>query len=171
MGDIGENQPQRRCLDWMIVSGTCHFAKDRSAFQTYRGVGTSVRNFIIKDQTIFVAGVGTVELRVRSSKEEGSPDRVLVMENVLHIPSAICNGFNWAVYRAINGGHVNLELEFNGCDSDGRPLWCGQPYVGLQKLVLAGNPQGESYLKEGGHYCLSIYVSNDDLRAIQAAAA
>jgi len=74
-----ENPPQRRrCWDWMIVSGDCHYARDRSAFKTYRHVGKTIRgNAMISNQNIFVAGIGTVELRVRTSNEEGSPERLI----------------------------------------------------------------------------------------------
>jgi len=158
-----ENPPDCRCWDWMIVSGTCHYARDRVAFTTYRPVRKVVGN-------TFVAGTGTVELRVRTSNEEGSPDGVLVLENVLHIPRAICNGFNWAAYQRITGGSARLGLESQGFDRDGRPIWCGQPFVGLEKLVLAGNPQGDSNLWEGGHYSLSMYISNEELELVRATA-
>ena len=166
-----ENSSQRRCWDWMVVSGTCHYAKDRSAFKTYHEVGKTVGHTMFPEQTIFVAGIGTVELNVRSSNEDGTPDRLLVLENVFHIPSAICNGFSFVVYQNTNGGNAHLGPDqFQGFDNDGMPLWCGQPFRRLQKLVLVGNPQGETYLPEGGHFSLSIYLSEVDLRTVLAAA-
>jgi hypothetical protein len=180
MGEIGSSvkegrtngiqSQQDRCWDWMIVSGTSHYARDRSAFKTYRHVGKAVKNTIAPELDLFVAGIGTVELGVRTGDEEGSPDGVLVLENVLHVPNAICNGFSWVVYDGMHGGFTHIGLETRGFDRDGRPLWCGQPFVGLRKLVLAGNPQGVSNLRDGGHFMLSIYVTNDDLGIIQAAA-
>jgi Pol polyprotein len=165
-----ENPPQRRrCWDWMIVSGDCHYARDRSAFKTYRHVGKTIQgNAMILNQNIFVAGIGTVELRVRTGNEEGSPDGMLVLENVLHIPRALCNGFNWLEHQRMTAGGIRIGLETKGIDRDGRPSWCSQPFVGFSKLALAGNPQGDSYLHEGGHYSLSIYISDEDLGFVLA---
>ncbi|KAL4863507.1 hypothetical protein BDV12DRAFT_177432 [Aspergillus spectabilis] len=161
-----ENPPRRRCWDWMIVSGSCHFAKNRSSFVTYRRVGYKVSNSLTGGTDTFVAGVGTVELRVRSSNRKGFPIRTLVLENVLHIPSAICNGFCWAKYHSAHGGSVSLRKEFSGTDGQDHPLWYGQSFRGLNKLVLAGNPQGESYLEDGESYILSMYIDEDDLKKI-----
>lgn len=166
-----ETPPQRRCWDWMIVCGDCHYARDRSAFKTYRHVGKTVTgNGLIPNQNIFVAGIGTVELRVSTDNEEGSPDGVLVLENVLHLPSAICNGFNCVKYHNIIGGSSRLGRDTKGFDGDGRIIWRGQPFIGLQKLVLAGNPRGDSSLREseGVMHSLSVYISNEDLRTVMA---
>jgi hypothetical protein len=155
----------------MIVCGDCHYARDRSAFKTYRHVGKTVLgNGMLTNQNIFVAGIGTVELRVHTGNEEGSTDGVLVLENVLHIPSAICNGFNFVEYQRINGGSARIGRDTKGFDRDGRTIWYGQSFVGLQKLVLAGNPQGDSSLSDGGSYSLSIYISHEDLELVRATA-
>jgi hypothetical protein len=153
--------PKRRCWDWMIVSGTCHYAKDRSSFKTYRPLGKTIKGKVFGSH-VYVAGIGAVELNLRSSSKKGSPDRVLVLESVLHIPSAICNGFHWMKYQRENGGSVYTEDNWKGSDDVGRPLWYGKPFCGLHKLALAGNPQGESYLKEDGEYVLSMYISMED---------
>lgn len=103
--------------------------------------------------------MGTVELQVRRSP--GSNDTgPLVLENVLHIPGAICNGLN-----AVGGlGHnVTFGDIAQGFDrSDGRPLWYGKTYCGLWRLALAGNPQGVSLLGDDGVYSLSIYLSDEE---------
>ncbi|KAB8209340.1 hypothetical protein BDV34DRAFT_188913 [Aspergillus parasiticus] len=164
-----ENSSHRRCWDWVIVSGNCHYARNRSSFVTYRRVGLVISDGIFGGD-IFVAGMGTVELRVRASKTEGSPVRTLVLDSVLHIPSAMCNGFCFAKYNTVYGGTTFLGPEFSGTDRQNHPLWYGEPFCGLQKLVLAGNPQGESYLedwkRDGGSFCLSMYVDEKDLEEI-----
>ncbi|KAL4744787.1 hypothetical protein BDW72DRAFT_74619 [Aspergillus terricola var. indicus] len=142
-----QNPPRRRCWDWIIVSGNCHYAKNRSFFKAYRRVGQLVRNHTGGEA--YIAGVGTVELNVRASPKRRSPTQKLVLENVLHIPSAICNGFSMTTYYASHGGTVRSSPCFQGTDEHGSALWYGQPFLGLEKLVLAGNPQGESYLDDG----------------------
>ncbi|KAL4783375.1 hypothetical protein BJX76DRAFT_330019 [Aspergillus varians] len=114
----------------------------------------------------FVAGVGTVELRVRSSNRGGYPIRTLVLENVLHIPSATCNGFCWPKYHSAHGGSVSFDQELLGTDGQDHLLWYGQFFCGLRKLVLAGNPQGESYLENGKSYFFSMYIDENDLKEI-----
>src|SRR5947199_6829766 len=93
MGEIGEywrdakvhkkrqkqaNPPRRRCWDWIIVGGHCHYAKNRSSFTTYRRISGTA-------QGARVIGIGTVKLQVRRSPTE-SDTHTLVLEDVLHIP-------------------------------------------------------------------------------------
>ncbi|RWR00118.1 hypothetical protein C8Q69DRAFT_441164 [Paecilomyces variotii] len=56
-----ENPPRRRCWDWMLVMGSCHYARNRSSFKEYRRVGRKVTTAVIPGD-VYVAGVGTVEL-------------------------------------------------------------------------------------------------------------
>ncbi|EED22777.1 conserved hypothetical protein [Talaromyces stipitatus ATCC 10500] len=144
-----EEAPRRRCWDWMIVS-------------EYRRVGKDVSTGWIQGMTTYVAGVGTVELKVQPKLEEGSPFRTLVLENVLHIPGAVCNGFSVAVYHTIHGGIARTGRTAEGTDEDGYPLWCSEDFKGLKKLVLAGNPQGESYLDDGPKV-LSVNIDMDEI--------
>ncbi|RAH85140.1 hypothetical protein BO86DRAFT_407521 [Aspergillus japonicus CBS 114.51] len=137
---MGENPSRRRCWDWMVVSGTNHYAKNRASFKSYRPV-----NRMVSNGTLFIAGVGTVELSVRASPARGSPTRTLVLDNVLHIPKAICNGFCFGQYHTIHKG---------------------TPFCGLEKLALAGNPQGESDLNEDDINMLSLYIDKQDLQNI-----
>jgi hypothetical protein len=160
-----DEPPRRRCWDWMITTGNCHYAKNRSSFKEYRRVGKSIQNGVIEGMTTFVAGVGTVELKVQTTHEEGSPIRTLVLEAVLHIPDAKCNGFSVAVYHTVHGGSTRLGLEPSGTDEEYKPLWCGEQFKGLAKLVLEGNPQGESYLGDGIKM-LSMYIGDKDLEEI-----
>jgi hypothetical protein len=92
----------RICYDWMIVSGNCHYARDRASFTHYRAIPrrTVIKNNIFNPhEELEVAGVGTVELRVcRTVRDGGASSHVLVLEDVLHIPEAVCNGFNPLLY-------------------------------------------------------------------------
>ncbi|KAL2825866.1 hypothetical protein BJY01DRAFT_241473 [Aspergillus pseudoustus] len=130
-----ERGPEGRCWDWMIACGDSHYAKNRASFVAYSRIARRFETTMLSG-TVFVEGVGTVELRVRSSPEEGAPTRTLVLENVLHVPNALCNGF------AVN-------VWFQECGGASEPYWYAVPFKDLEKLVLAGDPQGESYLDDG----------------------
>lgn len=170
-GNTRTETSQSRCWDWIIVSGTSHYARDRSSFVTYRRVGRTVSSGLIGGN-IFVAGIGTVELKVRPSKTENLPTRTLVLDNVLHVPSAICNGFCFAKYQRAHGGSVSFGIDMYGTDRQKHPLWYGVPFCELEKLALAGNPQGESYLEDITRSdispSLSMYIDNKDLEAMQS---
>ncbi len=178
MGEIGEhfrdvkahrkqqklgNPPRRRCWDWMIVSGDCHYAKNRSSFRTYRRFqGTA--------QGATVIGIGTVELEVRRSPTKGSGTHTLVLKNVLHIPGALCNGF---CPMLLDGAQSWSRGFVQGFDSNDRSAYYGEEFCGLRRVVLAGNPQGESVLKEkkqeGSHFMLSVYLTAEEQANLRAA--
>ena len=116
-----------------------------------------------------MSGVGTVELKVCTSSDEGSPNGVLVLENVLHIPGAICHGFNSRRYHDRNGGEVtDCEGNWRGSCKNGKPLWESLPFFGFQKLALAGNPQGDSYFELNGMFFpgLDLEISDKELKSI-----
>lgn len=177
---------RRPCLDWMVVSGNCHYARDRSSFCTYRPIilgpkpCITIRNNVFNPQEeLQVAGVGTVELRVASrlrlnrdctvdhtiSGGNSSPTNVIVLQDVLHIPDAVCNGFNPLLL-----GNCSMSCHadyWEGADHLGRPLWYSTPFAGGTRLVLAEEPQdGESELIPGRSYTLSLYVSPEEKAAI-----
>ncbi|KAL4868796.1 hypothetical protein BDV12DRAFT_169048 [Aspergillus spectabilis] len=65
--------------------------KSRSYFNAYRRVGKYAENSFSPDgPKTYIVGIGTVELTVRTSPVKGSANRTLVLNNVLHIPGAIC---------------------------------------------------------------------------------
>ncbi|KAH2180804.1 hypothetical protein KXW61_002813 [Aspergillus fumigatus] len=145
----------RICYDWMIVLGNCHYARDRASFTHYRAMPrrTLVKNNIFNPhEELEVAGVGTVELRVcRTVRDGGASSHVLVLEDVLHIPEAVCNGFNPLLY----GSSMSCNMEYwEGADRRGEPVWFAVPYAGGTRLVLAGNPKGASELIQGRSLCL-----------------
>jgi hypothetical protein len=142
---------QPRCWDWIVVSGSCHYAKDRSPFKTYRQVqGTA--------QGMTVIGIGTVELQaLRSPDNPGS--HTLVLEDVLHIPSAICNGFNPGLYGGLSSWQRSVT---QGIDKNDMPIWYGKSFCGVRRLELAGNTQGESELEKGEVLMLSIYLTKEE---------
>jgi len=176
MGEIGEyfsdlkahrkrrklaNPPKRRCWDWMVVSGDTHYARNRSSFNTYRKINPGTYG----SPGVRVIGVGTVELQVRRAPDQ-SDTRTLVLENVLHVPDAMCNGFN---SRLLLGSESWSRDGVQGFDKVTRePSWYGREFCGLNRLVLAGNPQGESPLqeREEGSLMLSMYLSDEDIETL-----
>ncbi|KAL5365945.1 hypothetical protein BJX96DRAFT_160045 [Aspergillus floccosus] len=155
----------RICHDWMVVSGNCHYARDRGSFTSYRQVAATQRiknNIFNPHEELHVAGVGTVHLTVCRSRADPAP-QTLVLEDVLHIPEALCNGFNPLLY----GSSMSCNADcWEGGDATGQPLWYSLPFAGHTRLVLWGNPLGESELIEGRYYTLSLYVTPEEKKAI-----
>ncbi|RAL11867.1 uncharacterized protein BO97DRAFT_87612 [Aspergillus homomorphus CBS 101889] len=169
---------QTLCHDWMIVSGNCHYARDRAAFTSYRPVNVCLKHNVFNPtDELQVAGVGTVALRVLRTVDaaaaassgmitmgegtDGAVEHTLVLENVLHIPEAVCNGFNPLLY----GSSMSCGAEaWTGADRGGVPLWVALPFAGGSRLVLAGHKekQGVSELIAGRYYTLSLYVSAEE---------
>ncbi|RMJ23921.1 hypothetical protein PHISP_05198, partial [Aspergillus sp. HF37] len=113
------------CWDWMITTGNVHYACSTAGFVSYfplreprrlrqntttTTTGTSNHRYDAANdddggEALEVRGVGRVELSVQrgvsSSSSAGEPSQqthTIVLENVLHIPGAICNGFSPLVF-------------------------------------------------------------------------
>ncbi|KAL2827820.1 hypothetical protein BDW59DRAFT_54890 [Aspergillus cavernicola] len=151
------------CRDWMIVSGNCHYARDGASFTTYTPVNTLIKNNIFSPlDEMQVAGVGSVHLTVPRGPHDSST-HTLVLDGVLHIPEAVCNGFN----PLLIGSSMSCHSDYwEGADRAGSPMWFGLPFVGLSRLVLAGGLGGESELIQGRVYTLSLYISPQERGAI-----
>lgn len=138
-----------------------HYAKNRSAFRTYRRAPGKIN----KNR---VLGVGTVELKVRRAPDDDRPNK-LVLEDVLHLPNAVCNGLCVGKYREGNPGDDMEVADGEGCrcqvwsegdvnshgegegegeDRHGEALWYGEEYHGCSRVVLWGDPRGSSGLED-----------------------
>ncbi|OGM49142.1 FAD dependent oxidoreductase [Aspergillus bombycis] len=150
-----------RCWDWIVTDGNCHYAKNRSTFRSYRRAPGKIAGSR-------VLGVGSVELRVRRRSGDGEIN-TLVLDNVLHMPNARCNGLSLPKYRETHplagvdgeGDHVEARS-----DDGSEPEWYAERYHGLSRVVLAGEPQGESHLSEDGHYMLSVMASTEEMEKL-----
>ncbi|KAI9043927.1 uncharacterized protein KD926_002306 [Aspergillus affinis] len=139
----------RRCLDWLVIVGTHHYARDRSYFKDYISVGQKVPHFTFGVE-LDIAGMGTVELLVHTGPDANSPTRTLVLENVLHIPAALCNGFCLFNYHRANGGSLGFRSGYQaGWDRNHSPLWCAPPFRGFERMVVAGDEEGACYFVDG----------------------
>lgn len=111
---------------------------------------------------VYVAGIGTVELKVQALRETGSPIRTLVLKNVLHVLDAICNGFAFIEYHKFYGGE-NRRNTSEGLDEEGKPLWCSKLFQGVaRRLVLPGKPRSKSY-SNYDLQSLDVYIENEDI--------
>lgn len=136
-----------------------HYAKNRSSFRTYRRAPGKIN----KNR---VLGVGTVELKVRRAPDDDRPN-TLVLEDVLHLPNAVCNGLCVGRYRERNPGDDMEVAGGEGCrcqvwregdgnssheeedgHGHGEALWYGEEYHGCSRVVLWGDPQGSSGLED-----------------------
>ncbi|KAI9043317.1 uncharacterized protein KD926_003847 [Aspergillus affinis] len=154
-----------RCWDWIIVGGNSHYAKNRASFRSYRRAPGKIGGNK-------VLGVGTVELQVRRRESAGDEHtHTLVLQDVLHMPKARCNGLSLEKYRRANPLSVVVETEkehFQATsDVDSEPLWCADEYCGLSRVVLAGRPSGQSYLRSGQVYTLSVIASEGELERLR----
>lgn len=151
-----------RCWDWIIVGGNCHYAKNRASFRTYRRAPGKIGGNK-------VLGVGTVELQVRRGLGDERMN-TLVLQDVLHMPNARCNGLSISKYREANPHLSAVETEkehFQATsDGDGELLWCADEYCGLSRVALAGRPKGQSYLRDGQVYTLSVIASAEELERL-----
>ncbi|KAL4900082.1 hypothetical protein BDW74DRAFT_171026 [Aspergillus multicolor] len=153
------------CRDWMIVSGNVHYARDAASFvqDTYIPVSAHLKSnmFSPHDETL-VSGIGAVHLTVPRGINDPAT-HTLVLENVLHIPEALCNGFNPLL---VGSSMSCMEDRWEGCDALGQGMWYGTRFCGTGRLVLADMGQAESDLIEGREYTLSLYVSPQEKSAI-----
>ncbi|KAF5860743.1 hypothetical protein ETB97_001184 [Aspergillus alliaceus] len=144
-----------------LTNGNCHYAKNRSTFRSYRRAPGKVAGSR-------VLGVGSVELRVRRRSGDNQTN-TLVLDNVLHMPNARCNGLSLPKYReahplsGIGGEGEHFEAR---SDDGSEPEWYAEGYCGLSRVVLAGEPQGESQLSDNGNYTLSVLASNDEMEKL-----
>ncbi|GMG11614.1 hypothetical protein F9C07_2252 [Aspergillus flavus] len=156
-----QSSTYNRCWDWIVTGGNCHYAKNRATFRSYRRAPGKVGGSR-------VLGVGSVELRVRRRSGDGEIN-TLVLDNVLHMPNARCNGLSLPKYRETHpltgvddeGDHIEARS-----DDGSEPEWYAEGYHGLSRVVLAGEPQGESHLSDDEHYMLSVMASNEEMEKL-----
>ncbi|RMZ83235.1 hypothetical protein DV738_g1231, partial [Chaetothyriales sp. CBS 135597] len=82
------------CPNWPLSnSSNAHACKDRGWFTEYTPFKSWASNVYIKDSRMEVVGIGTVVLPVKRRPKRSGADAhaQLVLRNVLHCPSALCN--------------------------------------------------------------------------------
>lgn len=166
------------CTDWLLTTGNAHYVRSLSSFSSsssytpLREPITLAHNTMDPSTDLVVHGLGKVELDVQSpspslegvSPEQGGSSHRILLENVLYIPQAICNGFSPVVF----GGGMSCE---EGIGAVG-PGWIARPFAGGMRLVLAAGSGagsgagGGSEVVEGGSYSFGVVVGGDEWEGI-----
>lgn len=115
--------------------------------------------------------MGKVILSVESLARDGyanadsaTKSHTITLENVLHIPTAICNGFSPLVYGGGMSCHQDVWV---GGSGDGG--WIAKPFAGGMRLVLSGGRKGGSEVVDGvGRigYSFGVCVSPQEWKGI-----
>ena len=117
MGDIGGFSKDMRARKRQAKKANpphccCHYAKNYSGFTTYPRIGRQMGWSLT---SVYVAGIGTVQLQVRASSVRGAPTRTLELHNVLHTPGTLCNGFSSIKWQREGGkGGIDRFLQRDG---------------------------------------------------------
>lgn len=135
-----------RCWDWIIVEGSTHFARDRASFTSYKPIQPTANPAITITSTARpqVIGIGTVKLEVVTSPAPGAPTRTITLRNVLHMPTALFNGF----CARRQGDIQSFDNPIQAWDKQGRPTWCTVEFWGWQRIVISGHSEGISPVRE-----------------------
>jgi len=139
------------CYDWVFSSATnVHIAIDKSAFKTYTPFKSYVLTVADKRQ-VSVRGVGTVELKIL--RQPGSKEsHVIVLENVLHVPSWLCNILSDTYFSSSNRfTHTWSEFGVSFYKKEGgdsHPWGFTENFCALDRLALARNMHGRSPMLE-----------------------
>ncbi|KAL4805905.1 hypothetical protein BDV18DRAFT_140146 [Aspergillus unguis] len=151
----------KRFLDWFIVDGECHYTQHSSLFSKYRAVHRIVtRSLPCGIFGTYVRGIGTLKLEVQCDREDRSKTHTLTLENVLHVPSAKCNGLNMRLYHKQYGGTVDTS---QAVDDRGRLRWFTTPHCGFRRIVLGGKAEQTSDFVEGRSYWLHSPLTAEDV--------
>lgn len=106
--------------------------------------------------------------RSDSESGTGTGTGILVLDDVLHIPEALCNGFNPVVYGGwmrseggiVVGGRQGEEGEGGGEE------WFARAFAGSFRVEMADGRKGGSEVVDGGEYRFGVWVGEGEKRAI-----
>ncbi|PLN81657.1 hypothetical protein BDW42DRAFT_193562 [Aspergillus taichungensis] len=164
--------------DWMVVQGNAHYARDLSTFLpgSYRPTHQTLsHNIFDPSSELHVAGIGSVRIPVQTGPAP-TDTNVLELHDVLHVPEAVCNGFNPLLY----GSSLSCyEGWWEGRVAGGgeRPAWVARGFAGGARLVLLGRAEEDGVGSEivdtvsswdgGAGGGLSLYVSGEEWAGIR----
>jgi len=145
-----EQKNNTRCWDWVMVSGTSHYTKNRSSFSTYQRAPCEINQSPFPSGPTLILGVWTVKLEMVCGPKDPKT-YTLVLENVLHMPTTICNGINITLLaRQHNSMLVDIWDNSVSDKYTGEPLFYGRYIGGISRAVIEGNPRGVTYLRDWG---------------------
>lgn len=141
-------KPSRKvCHDWIFSSSTnTHIAIDKPLFKTYTSFDSYVLS-LADHRKIEVKGIGSVELKIRC-RQDSRNERTIVLENVLHVPSWLCNIFSDVYFmplRAFEHLWTESGVKFMVREDDRLQHWgYTENFCGLDRLVLGRRHDGRS---------------------------
>jgi len=156
--------------DWLFSNNSnVHVAKDRGWFTQYTPFVSAARNgYQTPGHPLRVEGIGIVEIPVKRSPELSGPEAegILVLHDVLHIPSFICNIVGYPVQERYNvdteeQGEAVITLKNMYADeSESNHVDSSVAYFNRENvrilLKLSGPPVGPSLFQEGQSYLVSV---------------
>lgn len=162
--------------DWMVVQGNAHYARDLSTFLPGSYTPTSQtlsHNIFDPSSELHVAGIGTVRIPVQTGPAP-TDTNVLELHEVLHVPEAVCNGFNPLLYGSSMSCYEGF-WEGRVPGGGERPEWVARGFAGGARLVLEGRGEEDGVGSEiidsawegGGCGSLSLYVSREEVEGIR----
>lgn len=142
--------------EWILVKGYSHYCNNKSLFENL----TEYRNMMIVDGHE-VYGIGDVKLPIRTSEHSREP-KILHLKNVLYIPSALCNGFEYTFMTA-RTTIINGIIYCYSCKDE---LLCvGLPSISqYHRLVLFEMPKKPSLLFSNRNQFFDIYLKKKDIK-------
>ena len=144
------------CNDWMMVGGHCHYAKDLHWFgDDYKKI-----NPLIVDGEHEVIGIGTVELIVRCSTKN-FVTQTLVLRNVLHIPEALCNGFE---FKSMFENFKETEGKCYCYDETKRQVCYGIVLTCHYPKLILNETIGVSHMSGTRDLFLSIWLKKKEMK-------
>lgn len=151
--------------DW-VFSNTSNVsvAKDKDWFFNYTPFSTTIGH-IASDSKIEVIGIGDVRLEVNTPSSDPGVQAyaTLVLRDVLHCPTAICN---------IVAFSINYEVKVHGSAKCVRHEKTGVVYlldsVKLWKLWLVGQPKGQSSLNQNGLFYINALWAPEERARFKA---
>lgn len=140
------------CNDWIFSSATnTHIAVDKSAFKTFTPLDSYVLPVSGSDP-VAVRGIGSVSLRIRC-RPTSSQFRDITLENVLYVPSWVCNIISDIYFNSSNASFEHkwtaTGLQFTRRTGDKLKPWgYTESFCSLDRLVLSGKSAGRSPMLE-----------------------
>ncbi|KAJ6257244.1 hypothetical protein Dda_8133 [Drechslerella dactyloides] len=158
------NNLSNRSTDWVFGSGSnVHGAADISWFTSYTAFPSKTTS------GLDVLGVGTVKLKVKCDLS-GTLNEI-ELQDVLHVPSMICNLVGNPVIEQIGGfqiGGFGREIGGKIVDESGKCEALLSKPSPLYMLTLSDNTPGRTTLDPAGHYWINVCWADEERARFKA---